>query len=97
MEQGARGKKTTLCSSSFAKGWRKREKKNKDKRQEFRAGFFKKAVPVNVCSKWRMDVIGQPCQREREGEHSMFSAHSKLCITVIPSTTHRQADKGRIH
>lgn len=52
-----------------------------------------KAVSVNVCSKWRMDVIGQPSQRE---EHSMFSTHAKLCITVIPSTAHRQADKGSI-
>lgn len=50
------------------KGWRekrkkKRRKKNKDKRGESRAGSLKKAAPVNVCSKWRMDVIGQPSQR----------------------------------
>lgn len=56
--------------------------------KEFRA--FKKA------RNGRMDVIGQPMpERERE-ERSVFSTCAKLCITVIPSTTHRQADKGRI-
>lgn len=69
---------------------REGEKKIKEKNSELAP---QEAVPVNVCSKWRMDVIGQP---EPEREHSMFSTHTKLCITVIPSTAHRQADKGRI-
>lgn len=35
------------------------------------------------------------CDRtaEPEKEHSMFSTSTKLCITVIPSTTHRQQIK----
>lgn len=40
------------------------------------------------------------CDRtaEPERERSVFSMHTKLCITVVPSTTHthRRADKGRI-
>lgn len=70
MEQGTRGEKRkkkkrrkekkkekTLRSDSFAKGW------DKDKKRGIRRWLVKKAVPVDVCSKWRMDVIGQPSQR----------------------------------
>lgn len=65
-------------------------------RMEHESGELTEHSLLMPTSIWRMDVIGQPERAKEERKHSIFSTRAKLCITVIPSTAHRQADKGGI-
>lgn len=57
-----------MCTDSFAKkkGWRRGGGNRKKSRSQIKRGENSEAAPQeepNVCSKWRMDVIGQPSHR----------------------------------